>query len=677
MSADFNHDNRLDLAVSHFGSSSISIFLGNGSGGFTPQGSFSSGGSGPDFFALTVGDFNEDTHPDLVVTNYTSNNVVAFFGTGTGTFSAPSALPSSGDGNPLGVAVGDFNNDNHQDLAVAFYGSFVVRLYLGSGSGTFTLGTAMPTGSGATFPVGIVVGDWNGDGKADLAVSNTNSSLNSIGILLGNGVGGLSPSTTVSSGGVEPFGLVSADFNQDGRADLAVANRSSDTVVVLTNNGLGTFTTASLSSGGDAPHALVVGDFDGNGFPDLASGNYSPFFSLIGALLNTTSPHGIRSFTSPGGMLFDIQARSRNAGQLLQGSGNSFDGLNRLQINGANFGPAGLMNASYDYGRTFTTGTQSISGLSVFREVTVPNAGPQDFARTIDVFANPTGSPITTTIKIVGNLGSDGATTVFATSDGDLTVEPTDLWFGTDDGDGSGAGLLKTNAVFNYEAKNSYSIRVRSTDLGGLSVEKQLTITIENALERTVPVQIGDGTVQRSVVNKLVVSFDHVIEFDAGAFQVFQRVKDSNNALVLVPVTTNVTLAATAGGMTATLTFSGAFTRAGTNALVDGNYQLTINGGLIRILNTTKTFDADGDGNGGGLYALGTQAADNFFALLGDANGNGEVDAQDLLGAKLALRKTIGQSGYNSAYDVNGNGVIDAQDILNIQLNLRKKRVFF
>jgi hypothetical protein len=76
------------------------------------------------------------------------------------------------------------------------------------------------------------------------------------------------------------------------------------------------------------------------------------------------------------------------------------------------------------------------------RAVTVPSAGTIDFSRTIDTFTNSTGSSIATPVRIVGNLGSDAATTVFATSDGDLLVEPTDLWFGTDDGDGTGTPAI-------------------------------------------------------------------------------------------------------------------------------------------------------------------------------------------------------------------------------------------
>ncbi len=83
-----------------------------------------------------------------------------------------------------------------------------------------------------------------------------------------------------------------------------------------------------------------------------------------------------------------------------------------------------------------------MAGLNVSREVTVPGTGGQDFARTVEVLSNPTGSDIRTTVRIVGNLGSDGATTVFDTSDGDANIETTDQWIGTDDGDGTGSPAI-------------------------------------------------------------------------------------------------------------------------------------------------------------------------------------------------------------------------------------------
>ena len=171
---------------------------------------------------------------------------------------------------------------------------------------------------------------------------------------------------------------------------------------------------------------LVAGDTNGVG-DVFSAGN--PFTS------NTAN--NITTLTGPIGHTFDIDPRSINAGQLIQGSNNTFDGLNRLRVNDVNF--VSTTESTFDDGdRTLVTDTSTMSGLDVHREITVPAIGSQDFARTIDVFTNSSSAAITVPVRLFGNLGSDDHTTVFATSDGDVVVEPTDTWFATDDADASG-----------------------------------------------------------------------------------------------------------------------------------------------------------------------------------------------------------------------------------------------
>jgi hypothetical protein len=140
------------------------------------------------------------------------------------------------------------------------------------------------------------------------------------------------------------------------------------------------------------------------------------------------------TWTSPSGFQFDIDGAAKHAGQLIHGSNNAFDGLNRLRISNIDYSPASnLASVSDDDGRTLVTPTVTMSIINVAREITVPDTGNQDFARTITVLTNPATSPITSAIpvRMLGNLGSDGTTTVFATSDGDTIVETSDWWIGT------------------------------------------------------------------------------------------------------------------------------------------------------------------------------------------------------------------------------------------------------
>src|SRR5204863_475526 len=142
---------------------------------------------------------------------------------------------------------------------------------------------------------------------------------------------------------------------------------------------------------------------------------------------------------APGTHTVTVQVRSASGPTLAYGVNFNYSSL-RVAIENARTAPQ-----MADGGRTVITQSHSLGGLTVFREITVPSTGSQDFARTVDVFTNPTANPITTTVKLVGNLGSDGATQVFATQSGNTVVEAADQWVGTDDGDGTG-----TPAIVHY-----------------------------------------------------------------------------------------------------------------------------------------------------------------------------------------------------------------------------------
>lgn len=113
--------------------------------------------------------------------------------------------------------------------------------------------------------------------------------------------------------------------------------------------------------------------------------------------------------------------------------------LTALRVNTTDFNAGLAALGASDNGRTLLTGSQSIGQLSVHREVTVPDGAGVSFARTLDVFSNTSGLSSTTPVRYVSNLGSDAATSVFATSDGDTIPETTDWWIGTDDANGSGS----------------------------------------------------------------------------------------------------------------------------------------------------------------------------------------------------------------------------------------------
>jgi hypothetical protein len=243
---DFNGDGHQDLAVTNYGSNNVSILLGNGDGTFQPVVNYLVGMYPR---SVAVGDFNGDGNQDLAVVNEGSINVSILFGDGAGHFSAATNLFVNGT--PRSIAVGDFNNDGNQDLAVTAidYPLNWVLILLGNGDGTFHA-VVNYIGYGATS---VVVGDFNGDGNQDLALATYGPPPNypgSVSILLGDGDGTFSP--LINFGTANPTSIAVGDFNGDGNQDLAVTNYDdpfkNGSVSIFSGHGDGTFGPQPISA---------------------------------------------------------------------------------------------------------------------------------------------------------------------------------------------------------------------------------------------------------------------------------------------------------------------------------------------------------------------------------------------------------------------------------------------
>src|SRR6266566_3096794 len=271
---------------------------------FNPQTEYVAGSQqGPS--NIVVGDFNGDGKPDLAVANFGDWNVYVLLGNGDGTFQVARSVYFNGGGARFWyIAEGDFNGDGKLDLAVTDYSNNNVSVLLGNGDGTFQAPRTFPVG---IHPAQVAVGDFNGDGILDLAVADYGCSQechpspsNTVLVLLGNGDGTFrpAPNLTVGNG---PAGVAVADLNGDGKPDLVVANFDDNTLSVLLGNGDGTFQAAQNYLVDSAPVFVAVGDLNGDGKPDLAVADLHTF--NISVLINNSggSPVVATPTFSPGG----------------------------------------------------------------------------------------------------------------------------------------------------------------------------------------------------------------------------------------------------------------------------------------------------------------------------------------------------------------------------------------
>ncbi|HEX8706371.1 MAG TPA: FG-GAP-like repeat-containing protein [Myxococcaceae bacterium] len=332
--ADFDQDGKLDLVASNGSSNTVSVLYGNGdgtfpvtvtanvgvqptsvvaadinsdgcpdvvtgntSGGnvtslrtnrnaatgaclrtFASLGNFSVGG-GPR--SLNVGDFNRDNKLDLAVANSGNNSVSVLPGVGDGSFLGAVNTTATGTSpefrDPRGLAVGDFNQDGKLDLATGNFLGPSITLLLGQSTAggpvvPFTIGPTVAAGTGLTSLTGA---DLDGDGRQDLV--GTTTADNRVSVLRGtnSGVAGAALFTALpgATAAATALSVTTGDINKDGKPDLLVANRATTRVSLLMGDGMGGFGTASTSTVGTNPFSVTVADVNRDGNPDAVAAN--------------------------------------------------------------------------------------------------------------------------------------------------------------------------------------------------------------------------------------------------------------------------------------------------------------------------------------------------------------------------------------------------------------------
>jgi hypothetical protein len=278
--ADFNNDKFPDLAVTSETDSSVTVLLGNGKGGFTEA-------EGSPFFAgsipndISINDFNKDGNMDLAFANHEKKYLTVLLGNGMGNFTAAPKSPFPVEGIPHthGIATGDFNNDGRLDLATDSWGNDQVEVLFGDSLDLFK-------SPGMFFKVGkrpyqrLRAADINNDGVDDIVT--TNSESNDVTILLANGKGGFYEAAgSPFACGDAPFGVAIGDINADGKLDLCVLNspgsmaegKGKNGLSVLLGDGRGKFEVMKGSpfEAGKIPNRIAIGDVNGDNINDIVT----------------------------------------------------------------------------------------------------------------------------------------------------------------------------------------------------------------------------------------------------------------------------------------------------------------------------------------------------------------------------------------------------------------------
>ena len=306
LALDIDSDGQLDLITGNTTQNDVAVLVGRGNGNFAAVQDYAVP-NGPAYVAPI--DFNRDGKPDLAVTQSTGgtvsvliNNTLATPTNGGLNFVAPQ-VPASGRGNMAdSVAVADFNHDGYPDLAVSYLQDNAVRVLTGNGGGRFNMATAYPVGN---QPYAIAAGDLNNDGYADLVTANTSlsSKPGTISVLMNkaDGSGTFASAQTYTVGWL-PYGVAIGDLNGDGIPDLAVTNYGDNTVSILYGQSGGGFTGSQTLPTCTNPYGVAIGDTRHSGQNDIAvtcyrTGQLEVF--LNNSMMPYQAPPAQASFQSP------------------------------------------------------------------------------------------------------------------------------------------------------------------------------------------------------------------------------------------------------------------------------------------------------------------------------------------------------------------------------------------
>jgi hypothetical protein len=291
---DLTADGKPEIATANCYPDTISVYVNNGDGTFQnavyyPAALNVTGGTIADVYseAVTIADVNGDGKADILSSNYYSSDVTILLGNGDGTVQVPTIGYAIGGYPHSPAIVADFNGDGLADILVPD-SEFSLVYLKGYGDGTFrsALNYYSPIfDNGYASSVGIATGDFNGDGIPDFVIGNCCDSTVGVTVFLSRPDGSMHPGVNYSAGNL--YYVAVADFNGDGKLDIAATDVGNGFVQIFNGVGDGTFSVGSTFATditNNNPQGLVAGDFNHDGHPDLAIQNTNG--QNVGVLIN-------------------------------------------------------------------------------------------------------------------------------------------------------------------------------------------------------------------------------------------------------------------------------------------------------------------------------------------------------------------------------------------------------
>ncbi|RNJ42300.1 hypothetical protein DNR46_28165, partial [Mesorhizobium japonicum] len=409
---DFNGDGNLDIATSSFVNHTIEVLQGNGTGGFSAPVAIQYPGQYGDNLVAT--DVNNDGKLDLVVASYNpslaTDSVGVLLGNGNGTFQPliSSAIPGTSDSEHFGLAVGDINGDGLADVVMSSLSNNSLEIMLGDGQGHFQIKQIIPYNTtGGSYASGVALGDFNHDGKLDLAVADYSGGIK---LYQNDGTGNFTFAQTIVpvSGPAAPAnnwpGLLAADVNKDGAVDLIETGANSTGIweFIQSVSNHSPIANADIATT-DEDHSKVISVLGNDSDPDTTD-----HLSVTGASVSS----GLGSVT----VAADGQTITYNPGSA----------YNYLAV-----GEQATVQASY----AISDGHGGTSNAAATITVTGVNDGPtasndvattdEDHSKVISVLGNDSDPDTTDHLSVTGASVSSGLGSVTVAADGQtITYNP-------------------------------------------------------------------------------------------------------------------------------------------------------------------------------------------------------------------------------------------------------------